>query len=277
MSGAISTERIFSLSCFEGLRLLRQYGTQQHGLETPKLIKLIENIEADAQSLDMEASVYLSMLVPQDCPLDGHVFYQSCIKAVLLKHQPIWSKTMRAGRIRFINTLGENDHDIFEAAGLMGEPPTAAVVAWWDDVAGHARLIADQKKMEQAREAELLTIEYERKRLAKIGIDKVIGWPGFDDNYAGYDVLSYDLSDSGIVIRLIEVKSTIASPLRFNVTRNEWNKAVQAGDAYIFHIWDMSKTPAVLCVRTVTEVAPHIPEDNEKGVWKHTLIPVVNN
>lgn len=277
MTVSISTERIFSLSCFEGVKLFRLYRELHPELDIPGLLKLIENVEADAHNLDLDASVHLSMLVEQNCPLEGPIFYQVCIKAVLLKHQPIWSKLMRQGRKRFIKSLGENDHDIFEAAGLMQDPPSASLVEWWDSVTGYARLMVDQEKMEQAREAELLTIDYERKRLASFGIDKEVEWPGFDDNFAGYDVLSYDQNETGIVARLIEVKSTVTSPLQFIVTRNEWDKAVQVGIAYSFHIWDMNQLPPLLFVRSVAEVAPHIPDDNVKGVWKTALIPVGGN
>ena len=276
MTVVISTERVFSLPCFEGLRLLRKYKADCPELASGDLLALIENVEADALSLDMEASMHLSTLVVDNCPLDGHVFYQTCIKAVLLKHQPIWSKAMRSGRRRFVGTLDPNDQNVFAAAGLMEEPPPEQVVAWWDDVSGHARLIADQEKMEQGRAAEVLTIEFERKRLASIGIDKEPEWPGFDDNYAGYDVMSYDNGATGIVNRLIEVKSTTISPLRFIVTRHEWNKAEKSGDVYTFQVWDMNQTPQVLHICTVADVAAHIPTDNGKGVWNLTVIPVVN-
>ncbi len=73
---------------------------------------------------------------------------------------------------------------------------------------------------------------------------------------------------------MIEVKSTTVSPLRFILTRNEWNKAAQAGEAYIFHVWDMSKEPPILHVRTVADVAPHIPSDNGRGKWSNVAVPV---
>ncbi len=267
MTTVISTERIFSLPAFEGLRLLRRYAGMQPELNTDQLISLVENVEADGASLDLVASAHLNTLVDNDCPLDGGPFYQACIKAVLIKHQPIWSKAMRAGRKRFVKTLDKNDQDIFAAAGLMIDPPSVEVVAWWDDVSGHARLISDQVKMEQGREAELLTIQYERERLAEIGIQKYPEWPGLDDNYAGYDVLSYDLVGGKVTNKLIEVKSTISSPLRFFVTRNEWKQAEKVGSAYLFHIWDMTKEPPILHIRLVSEISPHIPTDNEKGAW----------
>ena len=274
MTVTVSTERVFSLPCFEGLRLFRKYRAIHPKLSIYDLLHLIDSVEADARSLDMEASVYLSELVEKDCPLHGHAFYQTCIKGVLLKHQPIWVRLMRQGRQRFVKKLDRNDQDIFEAAGLMERPTPLHVVTWWDSVSGYARLLTDQEKLEQGRAAEILSLEHERRRLKGIGIDLEPEWPGFDDNFAGYDVLSYDHSTGGIANRLIEVKSTTISPMRFFVTRNEWNKAIQAADAYIFHIWDMNAANPVLRTRSVIEIAPHIPTDNGKGTWTNAQIPV---
>ena len=274
MRGAISTDRVFSLPCFEGLRLFRKYMKDHSDLTIPDILSLIENVEADARSLDMEASVYLSELVEKDCPLDGRVFYQTCIRGILLKHQPIWAKLMRQGRLRFVKKLDANVQDIFAAAGLMDNPTPLHVVTWWDSVLGYTRLLTDQEKMEQGRAAEILTLKHERERLKGLGINLEPEWPGFDDNFAGYDVLSYDKGPDGIRNKLIEVKSTTVSPMRFFVTRNEWDKAEKAGDAYHFHIWDMNQTPPVLIERSVAEVATHIPVDNGKGRWASAQVPV---
>ena len=267
-------ERIFSLPCFEGLRLFRQYAAKYPKLSVPELLSLINEVEVDAQALDMEMSVYLSTLVEDKCPLDGHAFYQVCIESILTKHLPIWAKLMRQGRSRFIRQLGSNDRDVFAAAGLMDQPVPSDVVIWWDTVSNFARLHTDQEKMRQARVAELLTLQSERKRLKRIGITKEPEWPGLDDNFAGYDVLSYDHSPSGIINQLIEVKSTVISPLRFIITRNEWNKAKQAAANYTFHIWDMKPEKPFLHKRKVNDVAPHIPVDNGKGIWRNAEIPV---
>lgn len=277
MVGDISTQRVFSLSCFEGLRLLRKYMPSYPDLRMDDLLDLIKNVEADANSLDMEASVYLSNYVENDCPLDGHTFYQICIREVLLKLHPPWIGLMRQGRRRFVSRLNTNDQDVFAAAGLMQDPTPRPVVAWWDAVSGHARTITDQRKMDQGREAEILTLEHERERLRNIGIGLDPQWLGFDDNFAGYDVLSYDLGAEGAVNRFIEVKSTTQSPLRFIVTRHEWDKAKQASGAYIFHVWDMNQSPPILHVRSVSDVAPHIPVDSGKGSWRNAQIPVLGH
>lgn len=269
-----STERVFALSCFEGVRLIRIYAAKHPGHSLEELVLIIEHIEADAANLDLEASVYLHGLVGPECALEGEPFYQGCISAVVTKHQPNWSTAMKQGRIRFLDSLEPNDRDVFAAAGLAKEPPSLALAMWWDGVTGLARLLADLEKMKQAREAEQLTMDYETRRLASLGIDKPPIWKGLDDNWAGYDVLSYNPGEFGLVNRMIEVKSTVNSPLRFMLTRNEWDQAVKAGPAYLFHVWDMAKVPPVLYDRAVAQVAPHIPSDNEKGKWKIAEIPL---
>lgn len=270
----VSTERLFSISCFEGLRLFRTYKAEQPGLEEPKLLDLIKKVDPNGRALDLDAASYLDKLVHPDAPMSGKELYQFCIRVVVIEHQPLWAKTMRAGRQRFLDGLEPDDLSVFAAAGLIDHPPSLEVVRWWDEVAGHARLAIDVAKMEQARQAEALTISYEKERLEALGIEKEPEWPGLDDNFAGYDVLSYDPGDHGPINRLIEVKSTTASPLRFYLTRNEWQQAVKAGDAYHFHAWDMSKDPPVLHELSATQVAPHIPSDNEKGLWTNVEIPI---
>lgn len=274
MSLQLSPERIFTLSAFEGLRVIRQYQTQQPELHLDDLIELIQKVDPDGASLDLEASRDLDQIVPKDCPSETLLFYQLCIKCVLIECYPIWAKAMRAGRRRFVKTLGKNDRDLFAAAGLMTDPPMMGVVSWWDDVVGHSRLKIDHKKMEQARQAELLTIEHETDKLAKLGIEEAPRWIGLDDNYAGYDVLSYEFKEGEVVNLMIEVKSTTASPLRFFVTRNEWEQAEKAKSAYMFHVWDMNVDPPILHKRTYDQVMPHIPSDNESGKWSNATIPI---
>jgi hypothetical protein len=129
----------------------------------------------------------------------------------------------------------------------------------------------------QAKIAEQLSIDHEFARLNKLGIDKAPDWPGLDDNYAGFDVLSYDPPPSAPTSRMIEVKSTTATPLQFIVTLGEWETALKFGEAYHFHIWDMSKQPPELHERTAAQIAPQIPTNNAKGRWKQAFIRVGGN
>lgn len=274
MCAAISTERVFSIACFEGLRIVRTYRQRQPKLNDAELVDLISKVDANAHALDLDAAIYLDKLVHPQAPISGKGLYQACIRVVVIEHQPLWAKTMRAGRKRFLDVLDEDDLSVFEAAGLAGTPPELDVVTWWDEVVGHARLAVDVEKMVQARQAEALTIEYERQRLKLLGIEKEPEWPGLDDNFAGYDVLSFDHGAHGLMNRLIEVKSTVASPLRFILSRGEWKQAEKSGETYHFHAWDMSQNPPQLFELTVEQVAPHIPSDNDKGQWVNVAIPI---
>jgi hypothetical protein len=181
---------------------------------------------------------------------------------------------MLQGRSRFYSALERDEQSIFRQAGILDQPPDDGFVEWWDGLTGEMRLLADLERLTRGRAAERLTLAYEAERLAEDGIDQEPQWIGFDDNTKGYDVLSFEWSGNNIVNKLIEVKSTIASPLRFRITRNEWEQAAKFGPSYVFHIWDLQKIPPVLYVRTVDQVQPHVPADNEKGKWQDAEIPV---
>lgn len=270
--------RLFSMPAFEGLRILRGHFQRRPEEQVSRLVEIVRNTEPNIASYDLEAAIVLHDLVPKDTPHTGVMFYRVCLGAVLLKELPEWAKLMTLGRGRFIKRLSSEEYrdvrSIFRQAQLLDEPPSVGDVEWWDDVQAHVRLQGDAEKMRRARAGEQLSIEYERKRLAKLGLTLEPRWMAIEDNTAGYDVLSYNPGPFGPLNKLIEVKSTIASPLRFFLTRNEWEQANKFGKAYVFHVWDMQKQPAVLYEKTVVQITPHVPQDNMKGQWKTALIPI---
>lgn len=269
----VATERLFTMSSFEGLRLIRRYMSDAPNLSVTEITQAIAVSESDASALDIEAATDLHLIV-DDCELDSHIFYRTCIRGVLLTKLPIWVKTMRLGRQVFVAKLEKDAQSIFESAGLLVNPPGPDVIEWWDTIGHEIKLENDLEKMAQARAAEKLSWDYEKERLMGLGIETDPVWVGLDDNRAGYDVLSYEIGEPENTNKLIEVKSTVASPLRFYVTRNEWTQAQKSRDSYFFHVWDMQKEPPILYVRTVEQVEPHIPTDNEKGKWSNAEIPV---
>jgi hypothetical protein len=269
----VGTERLFAMPAFEGLREIRRKLQETPESALSDIVAAIKLTEADALSLDLDASCELHEIVAA-CELEGHGFYRHCIRAVVLSRFPIWVKTIRFGRQVFAAKLDPDNQTIFKNAGLLASPPSPDVVEWWDTIGHEVKLETDLEKMAQARVAEKLSWEFEKERLLGLGITTDPVWVGLDDNTAGYDVLSYELGVPKNINKLIEVKSTVASPLRFYVTRNEWNQALKSRDAYFFHVWDMQKDPAVLYIRTVAQVEPHIPTDNEKGKWANAEIPV---
>lgn len=124
-----------------------------------------------------------------------------------------------------------------------------AAPQWWDHISGRVRLEGDRKKLERGRIAEELSLNYENERLKREGIDIEARWMAIEDNTVGYDILSYERGDYGPINKLIEVKSTIASPLRIYITRNEWNQAQSIGAAYCFHVWDLQEKPPRLYIK----------------------------
>lgn len=267
-------ERVFSLPALGGLQSLRVHLLADPKLAVEEALNILRAGDLDVQGLDLEASIALLSLIPPEVPNDGPGFYRGCIRYVLLAYQPIWARTMTQGRSRFYAALERDEQSIFRQAGILDDPPEDDFVEWWDGLTGEMRLVADLERLLRGRAAERLTIAHELDRMKKQGIAEEPRWIGLDDNTKGYDVLSFELDGNKLVNKLIEVKSTIASPLRFRVTRNEWEQAEKFGSAYVFHVWDLAKDPPILYVRTVDQVRPHIPVDSEKGKWKDAEIPV---
>lgn len=237
-----------------------------------EIMSVVYATNPDATSFDLEASQTLYTFFDSTVSPYGLSFYQQCIANTILHCEPIWAKLMTLGREKFIKKLSRDEVSIFRGAGLLLDPPDDHVVYWWDNITGQVRLELDNKMLERAREAEKLSIEYERKNLLSVGIDQAPRWIAIEDNTAGYDVLSYTRNNYGLVNKLIEVKSTISRPSSFYLTRNEWEQAAKYGDSYVFHIWDMRNSPPQLFIKTVDEVSPHVPNDNSSGKWKNAEI-----
>lgn len=263
------------MGAFDGLRSIRQYAAKLGKDDLAHVVEIIKAINADLASLDFDSALELHSIVHSQAPLDTpHHFYRCCLYDLILVKRQSWARIITLGRGKFLRQLERDEQQCFRAALLVEEPPSAEVVIWWDTLSGQMRRENDRKRMERAREAERLTFDHEITRLNALGISLSPKWVAIDDNTAGYDILSFDPSEPSPRNRLIEVKSTIASPLRFYVTRNEWEQALKFGDAYHFHIWDLAPTPPRLFQRTAAQIKPHIPEDQANGKWATAEIPV---
>lgn len=263
---------------FEALRILRQHVSDQPGIPPQDLVAIILRVEADASSYDLEAALFLHARVPIDAPHENVGFYRHCISTVILLDVPDWAKLVTLGRGKFIRDLkAEEFRDIrslFAAAELMNEPPTLDDVSWWDELQTHVRLQRDLEFNHRSREAELLSIQYERDEMAKCGLELEPVWMAINDNTAGYDILSFRPGEFGPINRLIEVKSTIANPPSFTLSRGEWEKAKKFAKNFVFQIWVFSGPKPKFHEKTVAEVEPHIPVDTGKGRWKNATIPL---
>lgn len=262
------------MAAFEGLRAIRLQSALQPEMSIEDVIIILRSTNPDSSSFDLDASQILLEFVDNNVSPNDLCFYQHCIEATILNCRPIWARLMTLGRRKFIKKLDRDEESIFREAGLLIEPPNDRVVTWWDNITGMIRMERDTQILERARKAEKLTIEYEIKQLESHGIYEKPKWIALEDNTAGFDVLSYSKNEFGLVNKLIEVKSTTVYPLRFYLTRNEWEHAEEVGDSYFFYVWNMQEDPPKLFIRTVPDIALHVPQDNKDGKWENALIPV---
>lgn len=266
----VAFERAFSMSAFEGVRQIRIRRLGDPARPIHEIIDIIRQVDGGAY--DFDAAAFLDGSLALTCQAEeASAFYRDCIEVCIRHHKPLWARSISYGR-KFVQRLTDDQQQCFSAAGLMDDPPSVEVVSWWDRTASIARLVGDGIKMDQGRAAEKLTLEYEASRMAKLAIPGEPRWVSIDDNKLGYDILSFDKGTQDPVARVVEVKSTIASPLRFYVTRNEWDVCQKMGSAYLFHIWDMAN--GKLYERTGRDVQPHIPLDQGTGRWSLAEIRV---
>lgn len=271
---SVDFSRVFTMSAFEGLRILRLRQISYPEANLVELADLVRRVDPDGASHDFDAAFKLDpIVVPAAAAHEVPGFYQHCIEAAIPAFRPLWGRIITLGRSVFVQKLTRDEVQCFRAAGLLEDPPTRPTISWWDRAAAIARLRSDQEKMERARLAEEMSLDYEARRMRTLGIDRAPVWMSIEDNTAGYDIQSFDAGSEGPIARLIEVKSTIASPLRFFLSRNEWETAKKFGSAYHFHVWDIQGQQ--LHERTMAEILPHIPTDNEKGKWSNAMIPII--
>jgi hypothetical protein len=136
----LSFEKMFAMGAFDALRTLREQTALHHDRSLLELIDLLRSTDASVAGLDFLTALVLHDLVPLDTEIEiPHMFYRSCIRAVILDNS-IWSKSITLGRSRFFGQLSRDELLCFRAASLANDPPEREVVAWWDEMAEHIAL-----------------------------------------------------------------------------------------------------------------------------------------
>jgi len=106
---------------------------------------------------------------------------------------------------------------------------------------------SEDQKMEVSRIAEEYVLESERKRLKNIGAikqEKDIDYVATKNVAAGYDIASFNNKDSVNHDRFIEVKAGKLNPIRFFVSKNEFENAKRLkAKYYIYYVCMEDKKP----------------------------------
>lgn len=183
--------------------------------------------------------------------------------------KPFWATISPLGRQRVRVVLSVDQLQCLRYAGLIDSDDETAW-RWWDQLAAQFRITESQKLIEIGREGELLSLMYERTRLAAEGVTQMPQWVSVEDNLAGYDILSYRVHD-GILAKLyIEVKATRSAGYSFVLTRREWEYASLSPSSYLFHFWLLPIQ--ALWIASVSELESSIPTDNGCGEWDQVVL-----
>jgi hypothetical protein len=119
-----------------------------------------------------------------------------------------------------------------------------------------------------------LSLEYERRRLAAIGLgDREPILVSIDDNTVGYDLISFDFDANRYVQEIrIEVKVSSNLPIRFIITANEWDVCLENPAIYRIHIWELQTRN--LKILLPDDVRSHLPINIGLGRWTQAELSI---
>ena len=197
--------------------------------------------------------------------------YEQRLRQAILDYvdaaSPPWVQTASFGRKRLISFAGNQIGQVFLEAGLV-DGTDDAVVAFWDSLAARARGQKDDRLNAIGREGERLSLAYERERTGHQP-----KWVAIDNNDDGYDILSVVSADD-LRKQSIEVKaSTLGLQGSFFLTRNEWERALEA-EQHAFHVWSLATAPPTLAVLDSLAVSEHVAADHGEGEWRVVEVPL---
>lgn len=272
----VSVERMMQMSAITPLVELRRYLSKNEGVTPADAVAALLVIDESFVASDHEAALELHGLLDPvlmfgDLASDLRV----ALSEVVTKMRPTWAKRVSLGRGRFLSQLDNIDKEVrrcFGIAGLLDDEPTNDVIHWWDCLHQGIRGLQALDNVIQGRLAEQKSLEYERKRLKELGIEHQPKWQAIDDNTLGYDILSFKSGGEFPTQLMIEVKSSSHNPPTMVISREEWRKAKQVGENYLFHFWDVKADRLYEC--GVGVIDAHIPENRGLGEWKDVYIPV---
>ena len=181
---------------------------------------------------------------------------------------PIWAKRIPFGRKEAYLFMAEEEKRCFIYAGLISSFDKETII-WWDTLANMQREKEGANLNTIGRTGESLTILYERSRT-----QKEPQWCSVESNLSGYDIISFRSHDSDERI-LIEAKcsSLPVSEAYFHISKQEWTISQYSNNAnrYYFYLWSLPSES--LAIISPSQIQPHIPTNNNSGLWEDVQIP----
>jgi len=213
-------------------------------------------------------------LVPTEI---GKAAHQGRDRAMRLRFQlaniiettrPVWGGLLPKGGKEAEAGLPDEIRQCFEEALLFGDV-TDDLVEWWDRLAGIMREVSQRRLLETGRRGERLSLGYERERT-----EQAPKWQAVETNYAGYDVLSIrDKRDFAALKIEVKASDRAFKHATIHITEHEWITASKSPDSYLFHVWLLDPQPVLFVVLSATVIS-HLPNNQGKGKWRNTAIPL---
>ncbi len=191
------------------------------------------------------------------------------LRDFIATYHPAWSHLLVRGREEALKLLPSDIVQCFREAGLL-DTWNDDILAWWDEIAGQARIDPGNAKNETGRKGEKLSLAFERTRTGREPT-----WVALDSSLCGYDIEStVSMRDDDLLH--IEVKSTEMdiSLASFHVTRNEWRVA-EASKRYVFHLWQLAARTRLYIIKR-DAIGSNIPDNNGDGSWESVEIPFLS-
>jgi hypothetical protein len=264
----LSTLKIFRVSVLHGGLVLRQHLLAYPECSPEEAVGQLENGPIAQGRYDYMTALETAMLHGWEVfslTEDARSSLRDTIAALAQRAKPFWARMATLGRDKVRGFLDVDQEQCLRYAGLLNTPLDEASIKWWDDLAKFFRAQQEERRIEIGRQAEKLTIAYERIQLITLGMVETPRWAALEDNTLGFDVVSYRKEDDKVYEIYIEVKGSASSPIRFILTRNEWDKAESIGKTYFLYIWNIRDES--LRIISQQELSLHIPSDKGSGHW----------
>ncbi len=265
-----NTEHYLKMSVINAVFTIKKYQKMYPKMDINDIINLIEKVGSYISVYDYSTARVL--FTKFDFSNLNNI--RDYISQILISEWPGWILQVPFGRELVASSFIDNEYfDIyqcFKSAGLFNKHADEQIIYWWDRLSGIVRNQQNEEKLKTGRVGELLTLDYERKKLSHFGLEPK--WVAIDNNFAGYDVLSYNFDGNERTQIMIEVKTSNSLPVTFYVTKNEWKIAKDIGDRYFFYIWYLPKKE--LHKFKVNDIEPSIPFNRGNGEWQNVLIKI---
>lgn len=227
-------------------------------------IRVAERSSTDGAAHDyLRAKEILDMKIEFNNVADRKIIIQDALKALIIENSYPWKRVIKYGRSHLSNQLTANEKQVFEAADLLIENPNKQIVDWWSELESLTSKVQENRGF---RDWENRSLQKEIKVLESEQCPHQPVWVALNDNFLGYDILSYRRIGNDWIPFYIEVKSTDSGLSKFLISDREIQTLVQSPNSYQIDFWQASSGHLIEILGT--QILQHIPTNNGNGRWK---------